>query len=306
MLPLPTATVPGFGTGEDTAKYADWVEACALFTGDSISKSEVRDHFYEENTFQRGNADETVADIWSELSRRRFLLNSSFPIAIAENRIEPSVAWQEIPAYSFSLILSYAKTNPEWERHHCCDYVFHGQIFEELSAAALKVKFSGWEVDTIGWSPDNPVALRSQISGICTRLEEEVGRAEPDSSDKDGGIDLLCYYPFHDGRGDHPMFFIQCATGRNWVDKRSVNTMNLWTNWIYFRSPGLLTRGFAVPFLLNDEAFRRTQMSVNGLVLDRGRLFKQNSPETIWLPENLKLKLREWLDPRIPTLIDNN
>ena len=306
MLPLPSATVPGYDTGEDTTRYADWIESCALFTGERVSKSDVRDYFYEENTFQRGDADVTVANIWSELTRRNHLLSSSYPISIGENGIEANRRWQEIPGYSFTLVISYAKSNPDWEKQWCSDYTIHGQLFEKLSAAAIKAKFSGWDIDLIGWSPENPTLLKSQITDICSRLEETLGHELPSYTDKDGGIDLVCSYPFKDGRGNHPAFFIQCATGRNWVDKRYVDTQNLWTNWIGYRAPRIITRGFAIPFLLNDDAFRQTQVRVNGLVLDRVRLFKQIRPESDWLPQPVKELLLGWLEHRVPNLIEEN
>lgn len=306
MIALPTDLVPGYETGIDTTRYSDWVEICALLNDDTVSKSDVRECFFEDNSYQIGEADLIVSNIWAELDRRNRLLDSAFPIEIKPNAVNACKSWHEIPGYVFCLILAYSKSKPDWEKHLCSDYTVHGQMFEELAASALRVKFAGWNVNVVGWSSENPSLLRNQIQGICGNLEEEAGSESPSTSDKDGGIDLMCHYPFSDGRGDQPVFFIQCATGRNWVTKRAVNTLNLWKNWINFKAPSLLSGGFAVPFLLDDDAFRQTQMRVDGLILDRVRLFKQSMPESEWLPAQLKERLLEWLDPRIPTLIDNN
>jgi len=303
MLPMPTSRVPGYETGEDTTRYADWVEASALFAGERVSKSDVRDHFYEENTFQRGNADETVANIWSELARRGRLLAAAFPLLVHAQHVEPRGSWQDAPAYAFSLLLSYARSNAEWEHQACSDYQIQGQLFERVSAASLKAKLAVWDVDTIGWSAEHPETLRSQIKGISERLGEEAGNESPSAADKDGGVDVMCYLAFRDRRGDNPAIFFQCATGRNWTDKRSVSTINLWTNWISFKAPHLLSRGFAIPFLLSDDAFRQTQMRVDGLVLDRIRLFAQTLPESEWLPRDLKIELQRWVSKRRDSLI---
>jgi len=304
MLPIPTSIVPGYETGEDTTRYADWVEASVLFTGERVSKADVRDYFYEENTFQRGNADETVDNIWSELTGRARMLAKAYPLGVRAQRVESRINWDKCPAYALNLFLSYSRSNAEWEHDQCSDYQIQGELFEQVAAAALKAMLAVWDVIPVGWSANHPERLKTQIQDICDRLGERPGQETPREVDKDGGVDVMCYRAFPDRRGDYPVFFIQCATGRNWTDKRMVNTLNLWTNWIHFRAPHLLSRGFAIPFSLKDDAFFLTQMCVDGLVLDRTRLFSMPSSESKWLPDDIRQRILQWLGDKLDRLAE--
>ena len=305
MLPMPTSITPGHESGGEATVYADWVESSVLFSDEWLSKAVVRDFFREENTFKIDGSDQMVDDVWNELVRRRHLLQTAFPVKIAQNRVSPVTAWQACPAYAFCLLLSYAKSNAEWEHQSCKDYQIQGELFEHIAAAALKKMLAVWNVERIGWSQDHPETMSTQIVSISERLHEKLGGENPTVSDKDGGVDIMCYRAFTDQRGNYPVFFVQCATGRNWTEKRAVDTLNLWRNWISFRSGNLLSRGFAVPFSLCDEAFRQTQMRVDGLILDRIRLFSHDCPESKWLPEELRKDITSWIGEKLNTLSED-
>lgn len=302
MLQMPDSNVPGLETHGRTTMYADWVEASALFCGEPVSKADVRDYFYEENTFQRGGTDEVVGDIWSEMDRRQRALGDRMPIGIHPNRVHPRMSWQDCPAYAFCLLLSYSKGNLLWMTDFCNDYPRQGLLFEQVASDALRQAFVHWKVDRVGWSFESSTSLSTCIGGICTSLGECRGHAVPRPEDKDGGVDILCYRPFSDGRGDVPVFFVQCATGKDWVNKRAETALNLWRNWVAFPAPDLLSRAFAVPFPLSDPAFRDTQMRVNGLVLDRLRLLAQPVPESQWLGRQTSAELTAWLAEKLASL----
>lgn len=292
----------GYETGGETTTYSDWVEASVLFTGESVSKADVRDYFYEENTFKRGRTDEVVDDIWSELVRRYRLLGKRFPIVSKGSHLERRSDWESCLAYSFCLLVSYAKGNNTWMKLHCNDYQEQGSIFEFVTADALRDIFSTWKVNRIGWSADSPTKLASCIDGICGELGETTGAETPRAHDNDGAVDVLCYKAFPDNRGNYPVFFVQCSTGKDWVDKRGRETLNLWRNWIGFRAPQILSRAFVVPFSLCDDAFVQTQMRVNGLVLDRNRLFALSHSEEKWLDVATRTRIYNWLNQKLQTL----
>lgn len=302
MLPMPTFIMPGHESGGDTTTYADWVEASVLFSGERVSKADVRDYFYEENTFRRETTDEMVDNIWCELDHRKRLFRKTFPVVLNGQRIERRMDWARCPAYSFCLLVSYSKSNREWMRRACHDYQEQGILFEHVTADALREALNTWEVDRLGWCSDDPKKLCSHIDKICTLLGEIKGIEEPRTADKDGGVDVLCYRAFPDRRGDYPVFFVQCSTGADWIDKRGQNTLNMWTNWINFRAPRLLSRVFAVPFSLCDEAFRQTQMRVDGLILDRIRLFSSIRPEDKWLSAGTRQRIISWLNDKLNSL----
>jgi len=302
MLPIPTSTTGlGYEEVDETSVYADWVECSALFHGEPISKADVQDCFTEINSFDKEKTPSTMADIWSELERRKRLLGQCYPVSINGSRIT-AMDWKDYAAYSFCLLLSYSKSNQEWEQNFCTDYPTQGALFERVSVAALKHLLKNWEVRLTGWSKENPTLIKSQIKSIAAELGEPIGQATPRSVDKDGGVDVLCYRQFPDKRGNYPVILVQCATGRNWTAKLGLDFLNLWANWIYFKARNVLSRGFAVPFAFGDETFRQTQMHGNCLILDRIRLFSHDVPEPNWLPEDLSTEIKTWVTQKINTL----
>ncbi|MEI7899181.1 MAG: hypothetical protein WCK89_02945 [bacterium] len=302
MLPMPSSIMPGHESGGETTTYADWVEASVLFSREAVSKADVRDYFYEENTFQREKTDEAVDNIWSELVRRRRVLRNKYPVTPRKGRLELTINWDSCPAYSFCLLVSYAKGNKAWMQRSCNDYPEQGCLFEQVTSDALRKTFTAWEVDRTGWSAETPTRLSSCINMILGKLGECPGAGKPRSDDKDGAVDILCYRTFSDCRGDYPVFFVQCSTGNDWIDKRGQNVIPLWKDWIGFRAPNLLSRAFAVPFSLCDDAFLQTQVRVDGLVLDRIRLFSGTQPEAQWLAEDTRLRIIDWLKKKLATL----
>jgi hypothetical protein len=301
MLPIPTTTT-GLGYEEDntTTVYADWVECSALFHEGPISKADVQDCFSEINSFDSDGTPATVADIWSEIERRKRILGRCCPVSIRGNRITAE-NWRDYAAYSFCLLLSYSKSSREWEKKFCKDYQMQGALFERISVAALMHTFKNWEVIPTGWSWTTPTVIKQNIQKIIKNLGEERGKDVPSSTDKDGGVDILCYRQFPDKRGNYPVFFVQCATGRNWTDKRGENALRLWRRWIDFKAPNLLSRGFAVPFVFGDETFRQTQIHGDCLILDRIRLFSYDD-EAKWLSKELLTEIKSWVAKKCKTL----
>lgn len=301
---MPNSFNSGYESSRETTTYADWVEASVLFLGESVSKADVRDYFYEENTFRRERSDEMVDDIWSELVRRCRLLRKRFPILPKGNHVERRYDWESCLAYSFCLLVSYAKGNSVWMKRYCNDYQEQGSIFEHVTADALQDIFPTWNVNRIGWSAETPTKLISCIDSICQQLGETTGNECPRVHDNDGAVDVLCYKSFPDSRGNYPVFFVQCSTGKDWVNKRGQQSLNLWRNWINFRAKQLLSRAFVVPFSLCEDAFVQTQLCVDGLVLDRIRLFALSRSEEKWLGNTARTRINVWLNQKIRTLTE--
>ena len=306
MLPIPTTTTGlGYEEADETTIYADWVECSTLFRNEEISKADVKECFSEINSFDSETTPSTIDDIWSELERRKRLLGLRYPVEINRNRTRLSTkSWKDYPAYSFCTLLSYSKSNNEWMIKCCNDYPKQGELFEYISEAALKYLFFNWDTIHVGWSKNNSKNIKNKIINIADALGTTIGQSFPRPVEKDGGIDILCYRKFPDIRGNYPVFFIQCASGTNWTNKRMENVLNLWCNWIHFISPGLLSRGFAVPFAFGDETFRKTQERGNCLVLDRIRLLTQEVPESKWLPNNIHKEITSWVEKKIKTFKD--
>ena len=278
---------------------ADWIEGSALLTQTRIAKSDIVDRLIEEQVYKCEDfAWEFIADIWSDL---RYRLKHGRNRAL---RIDPGGVltpvdhWKEFPAYSFCLTLALR----DW--CSCVDSCYNeqGELFERLTECSIDAR--GWRGLLTGWSSTNASKLREVVEAISSHIEEPVGPNIEDwiaDRGKDAGLDLVCDQPFLDGRGGHPLYFFQCASGRNWKTKIKTPDLEVWDKLIDFvYTP---TRGLAIPYVLSERRkFRSIANRVDGVLLDRLRLIAPLGCTGSQVPSALQDDLNNWLAPRIEDL----
>ena len=282
---------------------ADWIKGSALLLQERVIRSEIIDalcgnYVYREQEF----AAEFVELIWAEL-RQRVRISKVDHLTIGARVIESRGDWTDNLAYSFCLILSFCEWYQTWAGENAAPYSEQGDLFERLTERSLVAR--GWRLLRTGWSATNVNKLNAVVTSVSSHLGEPtiaggVGRWTKASAN-DAGLDLVCERPFEDSRGGRPLFFFQCASGANWIEKTRTPDLRLWQKLIDFSNDP--QRGFALPFALSDEDFLHTCGSVNGMVLDRQRLASpMENDRTEWIGDDLREELREWLRPRVKTL----
>ena len=273
---------------------ADWIEGTALLEGTRISRSDVRDALCEHEVYRSQDfASEFVGDLWSELRFRR-QRSGITALSIDANGVEANRPWQESSAYAFCLVLALR----EWYSLIDNSYIEQGELFERLTECSLEAR--GWRLLRTGWSATKVNKLKTTVEKISSHIAEPmsggIGRWTKPTA-KDAGLDLVCDRPFSDGRGGRPLYFVQCASGANWRDKIRTPDVRLWEKLIDFSNGPV--RGFAIPYVLSDEEFRRTANSVNGMVLDRLRIVGLPNGADDWVTPGLRAELNAWSSPRL-------
>ena len=276
---------------------ADWIEGSALFTQTRISKTDVVDVLIEESVYRDEDfAREFILDVWGNLEYR---LNHGKirALRIDEDGVTPEGSWDDFPAYSFCLALALR----DWCSCKDNSYIEQGKLFERLTECSLVAR--GWRLLRTGWPATNAKNLRESVERISTHIgalahgnieERGLGRS------KDVGLDLVCDRPFSDGRGGHPLYFFQCASGRNWRDKTGTPNLRTWDTLIAFTNRPV--HGFAIPYVLSTQEFRQVAVIVNGFFLDRLRIIGPLAEDDSQEFHRLKSGLREWLLPRLEFL----
>ena len=300
MLPLPSNGVRRSVTKHNSRVdvLADWIEGSVLFGEARVSTSDIKDSLCEHQIYSSQDfAAEFVSDLWAEL-RRRIERGELTALAIDAHGIEPAHPWQDSPAHAFCLILALR----DW--YSCADgtYTEQGELFEKLAERSLHAR--GWRLLRTGWSSKRVNQLSATVTAVSSHLGEPqipdgIGRWTTPAA-KDAGLDLVCDRPFFDDRGGHPLFFVQCASGANWNDKVHTPDLRLWEKLIDFSNGPV--RGFALPYVLPDDEFRRTASRVNGMVLDRLRLVGLPDKPDEWLRPKLCADLIAWVGSRVDGL----
>jgi hypothetical protein len=283
----------------------DWIEGNILIDVEEMSTTDVIDVLKENAIYtDQDFAMEMVDIVWSELKRRFMLLGdaASLPIKMSAKRLSRIKSWNEVPGYSFCIILSYLQWYPRWASTFGSDYTEQGEIFEELTKEAMKAFLPGWIIHPTGWTKNNPVTINDVLDDIANRLDETQGSVSRwvDATANELGLDLICYRPFADKRVGKPVFLMQCASGGNWETKLKTPDLDLWTKIIDWASDP--KRAFSMPFALSESDFPKKCRKVNGLLLDRYRLLSVGHDNPNWMSDSLKERVITWLEPRIRTL----
>ena len=277
---------------------ADWIEGSVLLNQTRISKSDIVDRLIEEEVYRSEDfARELIADIWSDL-RYRVAHGRIRALRIDSDGVIPRGHWSEFPAYSFCLTLALR----DW-----CSFVDNshreqGDLFERLTECSMGAR--GWRTRITGWPTTNASNVRELVEEVASHIKEPVaGNIEEwiEEDGKDGGLDLVCDKPFADDRGGHPLYFFQCASGRNWKSKIKTPDLEYWEDLIDFVFTP--TRGLAIPYVLSTKReFRRIANRVDGILLDRLRLMAPFDRVGSQVPPKLGSDLNKWLTPRIEAL----
>src|SRR5205085_5811090 len=258
----------------DFAILCDWIEGSALFQDEEeLKASEVIDILTENNIYASQDfAWEIITSAWGELSRRLAWIGNATPVEIARLRLRRLCRWQDAPAHSFCMALSYAQWYPRWAKQFGQDHTEQGELFERLTKEAMEKFFPDWVIYRTGWSRTQATRLNGLVRDVVNRLGEAIGNVQRWTNNKanEAGLDLLCYKPFIDGRVGVPVFLMQCASGGNWEGKLHTPNMQIWKKIVQWASTP--KKAFAMPYALPDDEFIEDCNLANGLFLDRYRL----------------------------------
>ncbi|WP_146082996.1 hypothetical protein [Rathayibacter sp. AY1E8] len=249
-------------------ELAEWIEFHLLLNGlESISRSSIMQKFPAGQSPDAAEMDQ----LFSEIRRRSILCESLYPY----REVDESIAVDsEIDGrvYQLLLILSlrsapfrlenrYNEINPAFE------LITREALISNLGDRARAVRF--------GWPSDD--GRPERLDAAVTWLAKELGLSEGntsgdiDSSDKDGGIDVVGWKPFSDGAPAFPVWLVQCTVQATYERKPSDVKPEKWMAWIKFgKPPGIaLSIPYAIP---PDAKIWGTLRWSAGLILDRLRL----------------------------------
>jgi hypothetical protein len=312
MLRLPaTGTAPSVKTHNCKCDvHVDWIEASLLFATKTVTRSDIVDALREENVYESQDfASDWVSTLWGELDRRVSLLGAGTAIKRSGDRAERVMEWMDRPALSFCITLAMLQHYRTEVVEKCGNsYVEQGELFERLSQESLALQ--RWKVERVGWSKSKAMEIDSKVQALAEAIGDPVipngvsNWAAP--SAKDGGLDLVAWWPFKDGWGGRPVLLVQCASGENWRDKILTPNLDLWSKLVDFSVKP--RRGLTMPFAIEEDEFRR-QVN-NGqvfLLLDRHRLLQPLYDDGPELPTKaLATDLLAWIAPRVAAFPRNN
>lgn len=289
----------------DVIALGDWLEACTLFDGPNVTKSDVVDMLIENQICSDENQDlaHLIADEgWEELILRKRWGGLPAHVDITATRINCNVTWDNDPIRSFFVLLSAFRIYPDWAKAFYAHSV-QGDLFERVVELICPHLLPGWVTYRAGWSPNNTKNIPAIVADLSAKLFMP-GAANLaqwlQNSGNDGGLDIVCYRQFEDEREAMPLFFLQCASGRNWREKVSTPNPELWQK--YLDSAVRPSTGVVAPFVIDSKELKITALVGQIVVFDRLRLLSAARQGNVTLGAAFKDELTNWMQPRVTAL----
>ena len=284
---------------------ADWLEVTTLFDEPEVAKSDVVDVLVEHQICSdRGQdmAHQIAAEGWDELARRRRWGGVPTTVSITKSRITIDHGWEDDLIRAFLVLLSALRLYPDWAASYR-QYAIQGELFERVVEQICPALLPGWSVYRTGWSPDDTKDISMIVGDLCTRIYVR-GASDPEywlgRDAKDGGLDIVCYRSFEDEREALPLFFLQCASGKNWREKVNTPSPDLWKKLL--DSAVSPSTGIVAPFVVEERELRIAALSGQVVVFDRLRLLSAVRSHNLALVKDLIDELSAWMRPRVKGL----
>jgi hypothetical protein len=246
---------------------ADWAEAVMLAEGRTrFSRSALRARLREGSA---EDVDLSIDMLLGEVASRRELAPRLYPFSDAETGMQrlPDISSD---LYEFLLWLSIPDAPVRVER----GFSEIDEWLDKTVLAALQA-YLGPQSRGLRFghpaSDGRPSRFPDAVEWLADHLGLARGVGEASVENKDGGVDLVVWRPFRDGRAGHLVILGQVTMQLQWHDKVGDVLIRKWEGWIDFGADPITA--LAVPFALGADYGRWDEMRrAVTLLLDRIRL----------------------------------
>lgn len=213
--------------------------------------------------FRLSQADLALAS--RAIQQRSELLGEAYPFRTAAGSV---AATDGAPHTAWAALLSLGVLSPVRSERLADAAV----LFEEFTCRAVRGLF-GPETQSLrfGWPSDvgRPRAFPDAIRWLADRMGVAVGAAFRPPATKDGGVDVVAWRPFADGRSGFPVALVQCTLEKEFAHKAADIDLRVWSGWLRLDSPPVSI--LAVPEVVGAGQ-EWDSLASRVVVLDRIRL----------------------------------
>jgi hypothetical protein len=264
----------------DAISLTDWIESIMLVEElCEISETDLRGRLVEQggndSDGQAAPGRQQVEDVLREVERRSRHAPGSYPfqrgrygITLANKRLLQVYAfllWLSLPNSPFHSKIYSNEVTPLF------DYLGEAALVTLLGPGARAIRF-GWPV-----SGDRPTGPRKALVWLTGHMRVTHDPTAPISPTlKDGGVDVVLWRPFSDGRGGFPIILAQCTVGRSeWQRKGQDIKRALWRRYLGLGWDPATT--LVVPFCVQEpDRFKAWDIACHDVsfIVDRLRLLE--------------------------------
>lgn len=242
-------------------KVADWIEVAALGKSASLGGAALQEagsqHGYKETDISLGI---------NTINRRATLLGGSYPFLTASGGV---AAKHDAHEQVWTALLLMSAESPIRTVKLVAEAAEH---LERITAAALTNLYGpGTEAIRFGWPSDcgRPPEFPDAVRWLAKRMGVPVGAAYRSPYRKDGGVDVVAWRAFPDGRSGFPVLLAQCTLEREYAHKAADIDLAVWSGWLALDADPATALAVADVVAAGEEW---NALAARTIVLDRIRL----------------------------------
>lgn len=248
-------------------RIADWIETALVVRGPRPIGLDPLHRFFEAAV---GLEPQLVNTGVREMARRAALLGSRYPFKVhGEYAVQSSDGAMSSAYLTMALM---APGSPVREYLNAAPDESMAVIFEDLVAqAAARIWGPVGRAVRFGWPSDigRPPEFDLAIGWLAQKLGVDVGKGYRQPRRKDGGVDVVAWRPFPDGRSGFPVLLVQCTLQENLLAKGMDVDTRLWGSWLAMDVDP--TTALATPTALSPGT-TWNELALKYMILDRVRL----------------------------------
>ena len=250
---------------ENREQIADWVETTLLARKRPIGRSTLARCAEHDGAI----SEDALAGGVQVMRHRSRTLGDDYPFEVSKIFVGPrDNAFTSL--YSTLLLLSPG--SPYRQLIDPMPTTDMAVLFEQITVEATK-QLLGSNSDALrfGWPSDEgrPERFGDAIEWLANRMGVESGTAFRSPRRKDGGVDVVAWRPFPDGRTGFPVTLVQCTLQRDIVPKSRDIDLRIWAGWLTLEVDPLVI--LAVPGTVRSGE-EWDEIAVRSLILDRIRI----------------------------------
>jgi len=241
-------------------RVADWIEVECLLRDKAIGVDALN-----EAGGGNGYGPADVALGLTTMARRSALLREAYPFRAANG----AASLPGAIGMPWSAMLLMSAESPARRK---LDIAVAAAHLERVTAGALRhlygpdtsaIRFA-WPSED-GRPPEFPDAIR----WLAELMHARIGTAYRPPYNKDGGVDVVAWRPFPDGRSGFPVMLVQCTLERDYAHKATDIDTRVWSGWLALDVDP--TTALAIPEVV-AAGEEWNSLAARTVVLDRIRL----------------------------------
>jgi hypothetical protein len=280
----------------NSEEMADVVEALLL----SIGENAIGQSGVEELLARAGEMSETRIDLaLRTMKRRQKILGDSYPFALEDFAIRRNEDWHRL-AYSSLLTMSPSGL---FRRLMSIEEIRSAAIqFEGVVQLAVK-DFLGPSAQSIrfGWPSESgrPSDFPGAISWLAKQMGVKLGGCYRQPRRQDGGVDVIAWRSFKDGKSGFPIVLVQCTIQAELLAKSLDIDIRNWSSWLELVHDPVTV--LASPQVVPANSEDWNELALKNMIFDRLRLLELLSIES---ESALSRDLEMWLTSMVNKLAD--